>query len=71
MKYVLLLLFLIAGCTSNTEYGDCVGINDTKDIALIYEFSTFNIIVAILAAETIIIPSMVIFNCLECPIGKK
>lgn len=58
-------------CASKTEFGNCVGINDTKDSKLNYEYSVRNIAVGIIFLEMIVPPLVVVFNKLECPVSKK
>jgi hypothetical protein len=65
------LTLTLSGCTSSTEYGECVGITDQKDPTLRYEYNAGNVIVAVAFSETIIIPVIVIFSNLKCPIAKK
>lgn len=66
-----LLLLTIAGCTSSTKYGDCVGIGDEKDPSLVYKVSTWNIIVGIFGIELIAPPVIVLVDEFYCPVRKK
>lgn len=67
---LLLALSLFTGCTSSTDFGECIGILDKKLPGLKYEYDIGNIIVAMVFSETLIVPGIVIFKQLECPEGK-
>jgi Slime mold cyclic AMP receptor len=74
MKKLLPILFiaaLLAGCTTRTDYGDCVGINDNKDTHLVYKVSVWNAVLGVVFIETIIVPIIVIIDNLYCPVSKK
>ncbi len=64
-----LLLLSFTACASRTEYGSCVGINDKKNPKLEYKCSERNLILSILFAETFVVPVVVVFDELECPVG--
>lgn len=64
------LIFLTAGCTSRTEYGECIGITDKERKELEYVVSGWNVFLAIFFVETIWVPAWIIFNEIKCPIGK-
>jgi hypothetical protein len=68
---MLLSVSLTAACRSETDYGQCVGVNDEKDPALVYKYSTRNIIIGLLFAEMIAPPVVVILNELQCPVGRR
>ena len=65
------VLTLLAGCTSRTEFGDCIGLADDRQPNLIYKVSAWNIVVAILGFEMIAPPIFVAVDETFCPIGKK
>lgn len=73
MKYLslLLVLLLTVGCTSSTEFGKCVGVNDRKDSTLEYKYNTKNIILSLLFLETLVVPLVVVFDEIQCPQGKN
>ena len=74
MKKILLAIALaasLAGCTSKTEYGDCVGVLKDKKPNLEYELSVWNTVLAVFFSETIIVPIVVIANEHSCPVGVK
>lgn len=65
------LLACLAACTSETEYGDCVGLTDDKNPTLHYEADVGNIVLAIIFSETVIVPVVVGVSELECPVGRR
>lgn len=69
MKY-LLLLFMIS-CTSNTEFGECIGVLEDKNPKLEYRASKLNIFLAVVFSETVIVPLWVILEEHSCPRGEK
>ena len=75
IKKVLLVALagvMLAGCTTRTEYGECVGLDDgSRKPDLHYKLSGWNIAMAILFAETIVVPIVVVVDDLYCPIGVK
>lgn len=71
-KLIVILAFaLLAGCTSQTEFGPCVGIADDKDPALIYKVSVWNAFLGIFFFELIVPPIIVLVDETFCPVGKK
>ncbi len=72
MKTLALLLVLgLAGCTSSTRYGDCIGAFDEGDPNLRYSTSGWNVALGIIFIETIVVPAVVIANEARCPVGNK
>lgn len=74
MKKILLIAALAAaltGCTSTTQFGDCIGAGADEDPALRYKVNTWNVIVAILFVETIVVPVVVVLEESYCPVSKK
>lgn len=65
-----LTLVLLAGCTTSTEYGPCVGIGDTKNPHLVYKLSAWNIGLGIVFFEVILPPVFVLVDETYCPVGK-
>lgn len=65
------LIILISGCTSSTEYGECIGLADEKNPDLIYKVSAWNVFVAVVTFELIAPPIFVVVDETFCPIGRK
>ena len=66
-----LIVLTLAGCTSETQFGPCIGAFDDKNPALTYKLSIWNTFLGILFSETIIVPVVVIANETHCPNGVK
>lgn len=64
-------LLILSGCTSKTQYGDCVGITDEKDPTLVYHVDGLNVAVAVILSETIVVPIVVLASQLQCPVAHK
>ena len=64
-----LLTASLGGCTSETEFGPCVGVGDTPNPKLLYRHSSKNIILGIIFVETIFVPAVVLMDEISCPIG--
>jgi len=69
--FILGLAIILTGCTSQTQFGDCIGLADAKKPDLVYKVSATNLIVAILTFELIAPPVIVAVNETFCPIGRK
>jgi hypothetical protein len=65
------LVALLTGCTSRTEYGECIGVLQDKKPDLEYKLSGWNTFLAVIFSETIIVPVMVVANEHSCPVAKK
>lgn len=72
-KTLIIALFcaILVGCTTRTEYGECIGIADDKDPGLLYKLDAMNLALAIIFVETIIIPIKVAVDQTMCPVAKK
>ncbi len=73
MKKILIalsLLFLVS-CSTETKYGECVGIVEEKDPALIYNLSGWNIGMGVLFSSFIIPPVVVLTSYTYCPVKKR
>lgn len=66
-----MLIALLSGCTTKTEYGECIGVLDDKKPELIYKLDTTNAVLGIVFVETIFVPVIVLANETQCPVGKK
>ena len=71
MIIIMILVAMLAGCTSSTQYGDCVGVVDERDPNLVYKLSAQNMAVAIIFFELIAPPVIVLADELYCPVGVK
>jgi hypothetical protein len=65
------LFLLLAGCTSHTEFGPCIGAFDDRDPKLAYKVSVWNAFLGIIFIETIIVPIWIIVDETLCPIALK
>jgi hypothetical protein len=63
--------FALAGCTSKTEYGECIGVLQDKKPDLEYKLSVWNTFLAVVFSETIVVPVVVVANEHSCPVAKK
>ena len=59
------------GCTTRTDYGECIGIADDKDPTFVYKVSRWNVILGVIFVEMIVPPVIVLANEFSCPVGKK
>ena len=64
-----LIVLTLAGCTSETQFGPCIGAFDDKNPELTYKPSVWNVFLAILFSETIIVPVIVVIDETLCPNG--
>lgn len=73
MKAILALVLaaMLTACTTRTDYGDCIGAFDAKDPAYHYDLSVWNMVLAVVFFETIVVPIVVINDYTHCPVGKK
>lgn len=62
---------LLAGCTTRTEYGPCIGVLETGDPSLRYNLSAWNLVLAFIFSETIVVPVVVLIESTRCPVGQK
>lgn len=73
MKKMIFILALAAtvlgGCTSSTEYGDCIGFDDDEVPGLKYDVSSKNVAIGVIFSAFIVPPLIVLFDELRCPIG--
>lgn len=69
--FIVMLAVALAGCTSQTEYGRCIGVMQDKNPKLEYELSIWNTAMAIIFSETIVVPVVVVANQYQCPVGVK
>lgn len=69
--FILIAAAALAGCTTRTEYGACVGAFDEKDPALVYKVSGWNLAMAIFGFELIAPPILVVVDSTFCPVARK
>ena len=71
MKHLLafIVLFVLAGCESRTDYGSCVGLGEKQNPKLHYKLSSQNIVVAVIFFELIAPPIVVVSDETFCPTG--
>jgi hypothetical protein len=67
----LALLTFVAGCRTETQYGECIGIADKQDPSLVYEVSIRNAIVSVFFFQTVIVPVLWLLDSVKCPVGPK
>lgn len=68
---LLLVLLLATSCTSKTEYGRCIGINEIERPELIYKPSVKNIMLGAFFFQMILPPIFVLGDQFYCPVGRK
>lgn len=68
---LLALALVLSGCNRENKYGQCIGIADDKDPALNYKVDTWNAVLGIVFIETLIVPFVVVNDCLYCPVSRK
>ena len=60
-----------SACTSSTDYGQCIGVAEEANPSLEYGVSAKNVVLAVIFSETVVVPAVVIFSEVKCPVGKK
>ena len=68
---ILILCAFLAGCTSSTPYGECIGAFDERNPGLIYKLDAMNIAMAVIFFELVLPPIFVIVDETFCPVGVK
>lgn len=58
-------------CTLSTDHGDCIGAFDEPRPDLVYDTSTWNIVMGVIFFEMIFPPLVVVLTATKCPTGKK
>jgi Na+/H+ antiporter NhaB len=81
MKRALLLLaaLFVSACNTaatiptkahpNGQKIDCVGLMSTKVPGIQYDYSTRNVVLAVVFSESIIVPGYVVLEGLQCPVA--
>lgn len=66
------LLLGLSSCTSETEYGACVGLDDSdRQPGLTYKVSVRNAFWSAIGFETVIAPILWVTDYMYCPVGVK
>jgi hypothetical protein len=68
---LVLVLCMLSACTTQTEYGKCIGVTDKGKPGLVYKASAWNIFLGIIFIETIIVPIIVLLDEFQCPVEKQ
>lgn len=63
------VLVLLAGCETRTDYGACIGAFDKQNPKLNYKLSVRNTLVGVVFVEMIVPPIVVIADETLCPEG--
>lgn len=73
LKVVILTTCIVSimGCTTSTPYGQCTGIIGKEKLGLEYKVSVWNLFLAIVFSETIIVPIIVIADNFKCPVQRS
>lgn len=70
--FIILAMLVLAGCTTRTEYGKCIGLADDEDPKLTYKLSAYNISLAVVFSWLLLVPPIyVAVEYTYCPIGNK
>lgn len=59
------------GCTTKTQYGDCVGLDSEPKSNLVYKASIRNLFIAGIFSGTLFVPAVVALEEYKCPVGNK
>jgi hypothetical protein len=65
------MMVMLVGCSSSTQYGDCVGLGEEQNPNLKYRISAQNVAVGILFFSLVIPPVVVVADEFYCPVGVK
>jgi hypothetical protein len=68
---ILLVVCVAAGCTSQTVYGDCLGVGEEEDPTLVYDVPTMNIVWSVIFFEMIFPPIVFLATDFKCPVAYK
>lgn len=68
---VLVCMMFLAGCTTSTQYGECIGIQEDEVPTLKYKVSGLNIVLAVIFSETFFVPLVVLLADFKCPVEKR
>lgn len=68
---VLMMLIPLSACQYNTEYGECIGLDDDQNPALVYDLSTRNIVLGVVFSQMLVPPIYVALEATHCPVRKR
>jgi hypothetical protein len=68
---LMMMMLVLTGCQSRTDYGECIGIADTQNPNLVYKVSTRNAVCGIIFIETLVVPIVVLNDQFYCPVGRR
>ena len=68
---IVLIMAVLSGCTTSTEFGSCVGLFDDKKPELHYKISAWNLVIGVVFFELVAPPILVVVDETFCPVGKK
>lgn len=65
----LLMALVVSGCTCSNSKGKCIGLAsmDEKKPNVTYSYSGWNIFLAVVFSETLVVPAVVVLDNLKCP----
>lgn len=65
----MLALVTLTGCTTANSKGKCVGLDEKgKQAGVEYKLSGWNVAMAVIFCETIVVPIVVILDDCKCPV---
>lgn len=67
----MLLALTLNGCTSTTDFGECIGMFDDRNPQLTYKLSGWNAFISIATMGLIVPPVLWMKNSTFCPTGIK
>lgn len=68
MRYLILAAALLSACTSSNAGGKCIGVLDKEQPGVEYRLATRNVVVGVVFVETLIVPAVVVFDEIKCPV---
>lgn len=64
-----LIALLTCGCVTSNSKGKCIGFDEKgKKAGVEYKLSSWNVAMAVIFSETIVVPIVVILDQCKCPI---
>lgn len=64
-------LMFTMGCRTETEFGQCIGVQDDRSPMLVYEVPTRNIVLSAIFFQSVIGPALFFFADFRCPVARK